>query len=213
MTGAVTNHLQKNHKPEWDAYCETRTKANAKKAVAKEEEKVACEMENNEVRFYDVRSSKGRLPFLKKVGLPDIFLISMMFLVQILPDVAEPPTYWLETDPRAEAGHFGIISQIVIDFQPFSFINNKGFLIDKRKNMPMLQVHTPWWYQDKIEKVTCTLSNACQFSTFFQCADNARQEVDQKLRGDDPSTVWLTLDGWSAETTSYIGVEICMKYK
>ena len=106
VTGAVTNHLQKNHKPEWDAYCETRTKANAKKAVAKEEEKVACEMENNEVRFYDVRSSKGRLPFLKKVGLPDIFLISMMFLVQILPDVAEPPTYWLETDPRAEAGHF-----------------------------------------------------------------------------------------------------------
>ena len=75
--------------------------------------------------------------------------------------------YWLETDPRAEAGHFGIISQIVIDFQPFSFINNKGFLIDKRKNMPMLQVHTPWWYQDKIEKVICTLSNACQLSTFF----------------------------------------------
>ena len=168
MTGAVTNHLQKNHKPEWDAYCETRTKANAKKAVAKEEEKVACEMENNEVRFYDVRSSKGRLPFLKKVGLPDIFLISMMFLVQILPDVAEPPTYWLETDPRAEAGHFGIISQMVIDFQPFNFINNKGFLIDKRKNMPMLQVHTPWWYQDKIEKVTCTLSvMLANFPPFF----------------------------------------------
>ena len=40
----------------------------------------------------------------------------MMFPVQILPDVAEPPTYWLETDPRAEAGHFGIISQMVIDF-------------------------------------------------------------------------------------------------
>ena len=87
VTGAVTNHLQKNHKSEWDAYCETRTRANAKKAEAKEEEKVACEMENNEVRFYDVRSSKGRLPFFKKVGLPDIFLISLMFLVQILPDV------------------------------------------------------------------------------------------------------------------------------
>ena len=41
MTGAVTNHLQKNHKPEWDAYCETRTRANAKKAEVKEEEKLA----------------------------------------------------------------------------------------------------------------------------------------------------------------------------
>ena len=75
VTGAVTNHLQKNHKSEWDAYCETRTRANAKKAEAKEEEKLACEMENNEVRFYDVRSSKGRLPFLKKVSLCHIFLI------------------------------------------------------------------------------------------------------------------------------------------
>ena len=35
---------------------------------AKEEEKAACEMENSEVRFYDVRSSTGRLPFLKKVS-------------------------------------------------------------------------------------------------------------------------------------------------
>ena len=106
VTGAVANHLQKNHKPEWDAYSENRTKSTAKKSQAKEEEKLACEMENNEVRFYDVRSSKGRLPFLKKVGLCDIFPISMMFPVQILPDVAEPPSYWLETDPRAEAGHF-----------------------------------------------------------------------------------------------------------
>ena len=124
-------------------------------------------MENNEVRFYDIRSSKGRLPFLKKVGLCDIFPISMMFPVQILPDVAEPPMYWLETDPRAEAGHFGIICQMVIDFQPFSFVNNKGFLLDKRKTMPMFQVHTPWWYQDKIEKVTFILNRACQLSFFI----------------------------------------------
>merc|ERR1719209_1229637 len=108
-------------------------------------------MENGEVRFYDVRSSKGRLPFLQK----------------ILPEVPEPPIYWPETDPRSQAAHLGIISQIVIDFQPFSLVTNKGFLIDKRRTMPMLQVHTPWWYQDKIEK----------------CADNARGEVQEKLRG------------------------------
>ena len=39
---------------------------------AKEEEKAACEMENSEVRFYDVRSSTGRLPFLKKVSCCDM---------------------------------------------------------------------------------------------------------------------------------------------
>ena len=73
--------------------------------------------------------------------------------VQILPDVPEPPMYWIDTDPRAEAAHMGIIAQIVLDFQPLSLVNNKGFLIDKRLTMPSLQVNTPWWYQDKIEKV------------------------------------------------------------
>ena len=37
----------------------------------KEEAKESCEMENSEVRFYDVRSSKGRLPFLNKVSCCD----------------------------------------------------------------------------------------------------------------------------------------------
>ena len=73
-TGAVTNHLMKNHKQEWAAYCETRARTNAKVIEAKEEKKEACEMENSEVRFYDVRSSKGRLPFLQKVGLCYLFL-------------------------------------------------------------------------------------------------------------------------------------------
>ena len=78
----------------------------------------------------------------------------MYHLVQILPDVPEPPAYWLNSDPRAEAAHLGIISQMVLDFQPLSLVN-KGFLIDKRLTMPNLQIHTTWWwYQDKIEKVS-----------------------------------------------------------
>ena len=43
----------------------------AKASEVKEEMKESCEMENSEVRFYDVRSSKGRLPFLNKVGCCD----------------------------------------------------------------------------------------------------------------------------------------------
>ena len=55
----------KNHEPEWDVYCEMRTRFTAK---VNQDKKEACEMENSEVRFYDVRSSKGRLPFLQEVG-------------------------------------------------------------------------------------------------------------------------------------------------
>merc|ERR1712112_107992 len=142
-SGAVTNHLAKHHQSEWNAYCETRARKAAVASELKEEVKESCEMENSEVRFYDVRSSKGRLPFLNK----------------ILPDVPEPPVYWIDTDPRAEAAHMGIIAQMVLDFQPLSLVNNKGFLIDKRLTLPSLQVHTPWWYQDKIEKVNHHLIN------------------------------------------------------
>ena len=112
----------------------------------KEEMKESCEMENSEVRFYDVRSSKGRLPFLNKVSCCDVYFSSLCFsFVQILPDVPEPPMYWIDTDPRAEAAHMGIIAQIVLDSQPLSLVNNKGFLIDKRLTIPSLQVNTPWW--------------------------------------------------------------------
>ena len=44
----------------------------AKVSEVKEEVKESCEMENSEVRFYDVRSSKGSLPFLNKI-IPDSF--------------------------------------------------------------------------------------------------------------------------------------------
>ena len=46
----------------------------------------------------------------------------------MLPDVAESPVYWAEFDPRAEATHRGIISHMVVDFQPLSLVQNKGFL-------------------------------------------------------------------------------------
>ena len=71
-SGAVTNHLAKHHQSEWNAYCETRARKAAVASEVKEEVKESCEMENSEVRFYDVRSSKGRLPFLNK-SMPDSF--------------------------------------------------------------------------------------------------------------------------------------------
>ena len=52
------------------------------------------------------------------------------FSVQMLPDIPEPPVYWAELDPRAEASHRGIISQMLVDFQPLSLVQNKGFLMD-----------------------------------------------------------------------------------
>ena len=125
--------------------------------------------------------------------------------------------YWLDQDPRAKAAHKGILMQLVLDFQPFSMVTNKGFLLDKRLTLPELHIHTPGWYRDRIEKVILLRSLFIQISMCFnslraQCADNARVEVNEKLKLDNPEHVWFLLDGWSAVTTSYIGAEICKLY-
>ena len=52
--------MVKHHKAEWDAYSETRARKASVATVVKQEVKESCEMDNSEVRFYDVKSSKGR---------------------------------------------------------------------------------------------------------------------------------------------------------
>ena len=64
---AIASHLEKYHPAVWNAHCEARKKIANVTAAKKKEEFNACEMENAEVRFYDVRSSKGCLPFFSKL--------------------------------------------------------------------------------------------------------------------------------------------------
>ena len=55
------------------------------------------------------------------------------FLPQLLPEVPAPSSCWSQDDPRSVAAHRGIIAQIVLDFQPLSIVNNKGFIINNRQ--------------------------------------------------------------------------------
>ena len=52
---------------------------------------------------------------------------------QLVPDAPQPSSYWAEDDPRSLAAHRGIIGQMVLDFQPLSLVNNKGFVINTRQ--------------------------------------------------------------------------------
>ena len=72
----MTGHLEKHHAEEWGAYCEVRKRTKAEVAAVKKEEVESCEMENSEVRFYVVRSSKGCLPFLAKVSFGKEYFMS-----------------------------------------------------------------------------------------------------------------------------------------
>ena len=77
----------------------------------------------------------------------------MTFLSKVLPDVPEPALYWDESDSRAVAADKGIISQMVLDFEPFHKVSRKGFLINMRMNMPEYKVHNSEYYARKIDQV------------------------------------------------------------
>ena len=68
------------------------------------------------------RRRRWRVVFLLRYVLERDISCVNSFSVQMLPDVAESPVYWAEFDPRAEAAHRGIISQMVVDFQPLSLV-------------------------------------------------------------------------------------------
>jgi len=115
------------------------------------------------------------------------------FLSKALPEVPEPTHYWAEDDPRAVAAHQGILALMVMDAQPFGIVVNKGFLIKNRLTLPHLKVHGPQWYASRLDQVY----------------KNAIGDLQKKLQADNPESIWVLMDGWSAVTTSYLGLEIC----
>lgn len=43
----------------------------------------------------------------------------------------------------------------------------------------------------------------------LQVYKNAIGDLQKKLQADNPESIWVLMDGWSAVTTSYLGLEIC----
>ena len=67
--------------------------------------------------------------FLFKSGSFHATWFQLTFLPQLVPEVPAPSSYWSQDDPQSVAAHRGIIAPIVLDFQPLSIVNNKGFII------------------------------------------------------------------------------------
>ena len=82
-----------------------------------------------------IGQARGVFLFLLRYVLERDISCVNSFSVQMLPDVPESPVYWAEFDPRAEAAHRGIISQMVVDFQPLSLVQNKTEHVTQEWNM------------------------------------------------------------------------------
>ena len=45
------------------------------------------------------------------------------------------------------------MAQLVLDCQPFTLVESRGFLLDKRLTMPELKIHSRRYYVDKVDQV------------------------------------------------------------
>ena len=84
--------------------------------------------------------------FLFKSGSFHATWFQLTFLPQLVPEVPAPSSYWSQDDPRSVAAHRGIIAQIVLDFQPLSIVNNKGFIINNRQVYRALTSSQMIWF-------------------------------------------------------------------
>ena len=80
--------------------------------------------------------------------------------------------------------------------------------MDKRMTMPQYMVHTPSFCMNLLDKVNIMFLTK-MFNPSWQVYEKRWQSVLSQLETDDPQSVWLAMDGWSAITTGYIGAEIC----
>ena len=114
---SLTRHLQNQHKKEHQEFLGKKDAIAAEKRKA--EEAMVGEMEN--LPLYNLRTNGQRQNFLQQFNLTG--------WVGSQPSVRQSPssTYDIH-DARAKERHRGVLMMVVLDLQPWSIVNNPGFL-------------------------------------------------------------------------------------
>ena len=112
------------------------------------------------------------------------------FFQQNLPEMMQLKETYDIHDDRAKSKHRALLTMMVTDLQPFRMVNDPGFLNYSKLLDPRFAVGSDIFYRRLLEKAF----------------DKGKLNVQQKLTNDEPSTVSIQLDGWSAHKHGYIGL-------
>lgn len=178
---SLTRHLQNQHKKEHQEFLGKKDTVAAEKRKA--EEAVVGEMEN--IPLYNLRTNGQRQNFLHQSNLTG--------WVGSQPSVRQSPssTYDIH-DARAKERHRGVLMMVVLDLQPWSIVNNPGFLHYSYQLDPHFKLASDTFYRNLLDKA-------------FK---KSVKKVEEKIEADDPQSVSCQLDGWSAYRHGYIGLLI-----
>ena len=109
-----------------------------------------------------------------------------------IPDWVEIKTKWGFHSIEAEKRHKAIFEEIVMDMRPFSSVNNAGFVRSHAIYHPQFEIASAKYYRDQVDKVY----------------EKVRSKINNHIIKDNPQTIAMQLDGWSAYHHGYLGVNI-----
>ena len=93
-------------------------------------------------------------------------------------------------DARAKEKHKGILMMVIMDLQPWSMVNDPGFLYFSSQMDPHYKVASDKFYRGLLDKA-------------FR---KGVSKVEDKINKDNPEFMACQLDGWSSYRHGYIGL-------
>ena len=181
---SLKNHLKIHHNLEYRKYLEETENDKTEKRKLEEVDD-DCEMENEGVQhLFNLRTHKQRDSYRSQLKI-STWAVRMGGST----GARNPFQSYKIDDPRAKERHIGVLSMMVLDLQPFSFVSDPGFNHFCYRMDPNYKIGSETFYRNCLDKAY----------------EKGFKTVEEKLANDSPDVVSCQLDGWSSYRHGYMG--------
>ena len=180
---SMTSHLANHHPTKFSEFKASKNKVAAEKR--KHEEEVDDDDLELTVQIFNLRNQTQKQKFLQQTTMTS-FVGGSHTVGQ-----AAGSTYDIH-DQRAKEKHKGILMMVIMDLQPWSIVNDPGFIYCAHQLDPHYKIASATFYRGLLDKV-------------YQ---RSIKKVEEKIDHDNPEFIACQLDGWSSYRHGYMGMLI-----
>jgi hypothetical protein len=182
---SMTAHLASHHPSKSKEFLESKEKVASDKRK-REDNSDDNEVELSTVPVFNIRGQAERQKFLHQATIGNWVSGGGAPLGQ-----SSSTTYDIH-DQRAKERHKGILMMVIMDLQPWSFVNDPGFVYCAYQLDPHYKIASSSFYRSLLGKAY----------------EKSVKKVEEKIATDNPEFVACQLDGWSSYRHGYMGMLI-----
>ena len=185
---SMTNHMLTHHPVKYREFLESKQKVSEKRKHDAENDDDESELESCSVPIFNLRVHSQRQKFLKHSTQSTL---SSWVGGSHTGGQAAGSTYDIH-DQRAKDKHKGILMMVIMDLQPWSIVNDPGFIYCAHQLDPHYKIPSATFYRSLLDKAF----------------EKSNKKVEEKIVKDQPEFVACQLDGWSSYRHGYMGLLI-----